>query len=75
MKKVALLLSGNIRTFFYKDFIIAKKYSELANNQNIDVFIYTDNNDFNYNDIQYFSENNKQKSINGWILFSHSSIK
>jgi hypothetical protein len=63
MKKVALLLSGNIRTFFYKDFHIAKYYSELVNSQNIDVFIYTDNNDFNYNGVQYFSENNQDKIL------------
>ena len=60
MKKIALLLSGNIRTFFYKNNYIARKYIELVNSQDIDVFIYTDNNDFNYNDIQYFSENNKE---------------
>lgn len=60
MKKIALLLSGNIRSFFYKDNYIAKKYLEVVNNQDIDVFIYTDNNDFNYNNIQYFSENNKE---------------
>lgn len=59
MKKIALLLTGNLRKFFYNDFYIAKKYIELVNSQNIDVFIYTDNNDFNYNDIQYFSNNNK----------------
>lgn len=63
MKNIALLLSGNIRKFFYNDFYIAKKYSELVNHQNIDVFIYTDNNDFNYNDIQYFSENNKEEIL------------
>lgn len=38
-------------------------YSDLVKKQNIDVFIYTDNNDFFYNDIQYFSENNKEKSL------------
>jgi len=60
MTKIALLLSGNLRTFFYKDNYIAKQYLELIKNQNIDLFIYTDNNDFNYNDIQYFSEKNKE---------------
>ena len=63
MKKIALLLSGNIRTFFYKNNHIAKKYLELVNSQDIDIFIYTDNNDFNYNDIQYFSENNKDEVL------------
>jgi len=53
MKHVALLLSGNIRTFFYNDYYIAKTYADLVYNQNIDVFIYTDNNDFNFNNVQY----------------------
>jgi len=60
-KKIALVLSGNLRSFFYKDNYIAKKYLELANNQDIDIFMYTDINDFYYNDIQYFSVNNKEK--------------
>lgn len=63
MKKIALLLSGNIRTFFMDDFKIAKNYSELTNNNDIDIFIYTDNNDFNYNNTQYFSEHNKNKTL------------
>jgi hypothetical protein len=63
MKRIALLLSGNIRTFFANDNYIANKYLELVNNQDIDVFIYTDNNDFNYNNIQYLSENNKDKIL------------
>jgi hypothetical protein len=62
-KKIALLLSGNLRTFFYNDNYIAKKYAELVNNQDIDVFIYTDNNDFNYNNIQYLSEKNIEKIL------------
>ena len=62
-KKIALLLSGNIRTFFYNDSYIAKKYTELVNSQDIDVFIYTDNNDFNYNNIQYLSEKNTEKIL------------
>lgn len=61
--KIALLLSGNLRQFFRNNFLIAKMYSDLVKKQNIDVFIYTDNNDFFYNDIQYFSENNKEKSL------------
>lgn len=62
-KKIALLLSGNVRTFFYNDFHIAKTFTNLVNNQNIDVFIYTENNDFNYNNIQYLAENNKKKIL------------
>tara|TARA_X000000368_G_C23051886_1_gene721835 strand:- start:1619 stop:2527 length:909 start_codon:yes stop_codon:yes gene_type:complete len=60
MKKIALILSGNIRTFFYKNNYIANNYLKLANKLDIDIFIYTDNNDFYYNDCQYFSENNKE---------------
>ena len=63
MKKIALLLSGNIRTFFYNNNHIANKYLELANSQDMDIFIYTDNNDFNYDNIQYFSENNKEEVL------------
>ena len=63
MKKIALLLSGNIRTFFYNNNNIANNYLKLVENQDIDIFIYTDNNDFNYNDIQYFSDNNKEKVL------------
>jgi hypothetical protein len=55
VKKIALLLSGNIRKFYYDNSIIEKSYKKLVNNQNIDVFIYTDNNDFYYNDFQYLS--------------------
>ena len=62
-KKIALLLCGNMRTFFYKDNYIAKKYLELIEEQDIDLFIYTDNNDFNYNYIQYFSEKNKERIL------------
>jgi len=62
-KKIALLLSGNLRTFFYNDNYIAKKYLELANNHDIDIYIYTDNNDFYYNDCQYYSEHNKNKTL------------
>lgn len=62
-KKIALLLSGNVRTFFYNDFYIANTFSDLVNKQDIDVFIYTENNDFNYNNIQYLSENNKEKIL------------
>ena len=60
MEKIALILSGNIRTFFFKNNYIANNYLQLANKLDIDIFIYTDNNDFYYNDCQYFSENNKE---------------
>jgi hypothetical protein len=63
MKRIALVMSGNIRTFFYKKAHIAKKYLELVNKQNIDMFVYTDDNDINHNDIQYFSEINKNKVL------------
>jgi len=62
-QKIALLMSGNIRTFLYNNNNIANKYLELANSQDMDIFIYTDNNDFYYNDCQYFSENNREKVI------------
>jgi len=62
-KKIALILTGNLRTFFYNNNYIANKYLELANNQDIDIFMYTDDNDFYYNDCQYFSENNKDKIL------------
>ena len=62
-QKIALLLSGNLRTFFYNNNNIANTYLELANSQDIDIFIYTDNNDFYYNDCQYFSENNTEKVL------------
>jgi len=62
-KRVALVLCGNLRTFFYNDFYIANIYAKLADEKDIDVFIYTDNNDFNYNDTQYFSEKNKDKVL------------
>lgn len=60
-KKIALILTGNLRTFFYNNNHIANKYLELVNSQDIDIFMYTDNNDFYYNDCQYFSQNNKKK--------------
>lgn len=60
-KKIALILSGNLRTFFYNNNHISNKYLELVNSQNIDIFMYTDNNDFYYDDCQYFSENNREK--------------
>ena len=63
MEKIALLLSGNIRRFFDKDLQLSNMYKDLVKNQNIDVFIYTDNNDFYYNDVQYFSDNNKEKKL------------
>jgi hypothetical protein len=62
-QKIALLMSGNIRTFLYNNNNIANKYLELANSQDMDIFIYTDNNDFYYNDCQYFSENNREKVL------------
>ena len=62
-KKIALLLSGNVRTFFYNNNFIANTFSDFVNKQDIDVFIYTDDNDFNYNNIQYLSENNKEKIL------------
>ena len=60
-QKIALLLSGNLRTFFRNN--NANKYLELANSQDMDIFIYTDDNDFYYNDCQYFSENNREKQL------------
>ncbi len=60
-QKIALLLSGNLRTFFRNN--NANKYLELANSQDIDIFMYTDDNDFYYNDCQYFSENNREKQM------------
>ena len=60
-KKIALILTGNLRTFFYNNNHIANNYLELVNSQNIDIFMNTDNNDFYYDDCQYFSENNKEK--------------
>ncbi len=63
MKKIALLLSGNVRKFFYNNLYIAKTYVELVNKQDIDVFIYTENNDFDYNNIQYLSEKNVKKIL------------
>lgn len=41
----------------------SKKYLELMEKQDIDLFIYTDNNDFNYDNIQYFSDKNKNKIL------------
>ena len=63
MKKIALLLSGNMRRFFDENIYLSKMYIDLVKNQNIDIFIYTDNNDFYYNGIQYFSEKNKEKTL------------
>jgi hypothetical protein len=60
-QKIALLLSGNLRTFFRNN--NANKYLEIANSQDMDIFIYTDDNDFYYNDCQYFSENNREKQL------------
>lgn len=62
-KRIALLLSGNLRTFFYNNNYIAKEYLNFVKEQDIDVFMYTDNNDFYHNDCQYFSENNKDKIL------------
>lgn len=62
-KKIALILTGNLRTFFYNNNHIANNYLDLINNQNIDVFMFTDNNDFYYDDCQYFSQNNKKKEM------------
>lgn len=58
-KKIALLLSGNLRHFYNEKYNIYKKYSELLCDYDIDVFIYTDNNDFYYKGIQYFSSKNE----------------
>lgn len=78
MKKIALLLSGNIRRFFDKNIDTSELYKNLVKNQNIDIFIYTDNNDFYYDNIQYFSENNKEKTLGIPTLYEkryHSNIK
>lgn len=63
MKKIALLLSGNIRRLFDKSTPLVTFYIDLIKKQNIDVFIYTDNNDFYYDNIQYLSDNNKDKIL------------
>lgn len=61
--KIALLLTGNIRTFFNNNNYIAKKYLDIVESQNIDVFIFTENNDFNIDGIQYFSDKNQSKIL------------
>lgn len=61
MKNVALLLSGNLRTFLINNEYIARKYVDFVQSHGIDVFIYTDDNDFNYQGTQYFSDRNEEK--------------
>lgn len=61
MPRKALLLTGNLRTFFYNDNYIARHYLELAIKQDMDVYMYTDVNDFYYEDCQYFSDKNHDK--------------
>tara|TARA_B100001027_G_C16128436_1_gene268136 strand:- start:40 stop:408 length:369 start_codon:yes stop_codon:yes gene_type:complete len=62
-KKIALLLSGNLRSFYNEKFNIYKKYSELLIEYDIDVFVYVDNNDFYYEGSQYISSKNKKFEI------------
>lgn len=78
--RTAIILFGNLRTwlmptkedpsqrlcdFFYKNII--------ANN-NVDVFVYTDTNNFYYNDVQYFSTNKKIEISNNNIYNLHDKV-
>jgi len=62
-KKIALLLSGNLRSFYNEKFNIYKKYSELLIEYDIDVFVYVDNNDFYYEGTQYISSKNEKFEV------------
>jgi len=61
MKKIALVMSGNLRKFFFNNNYIAQTYVDFIRKQNVDIFIYTDDNDFYHNGTQYFSNKNTEK--------------
>jgi hypothetical protein len=60
--KIAILFTGNIRQFEYIK-KIKLNYKNIIDKYNCDIFVYTDNNDFFYDDVQYFSDKNINKLV------------
>jgi hypothetical protein len=48
---------------------VAQTYVDFIQKQNVDVFMYTDDNDFNHNNTQYFSDNNTGKIMGIPMLY------
>lgn len=64
--KIALVISGNLRTFSkpQQKISISEMYKKIVNKYNIDTFAYTDTNDFFYNnDINDINDDDKKKEI------------
>jgi hypothetical protein len=83
--KIALLMSGHLNTFNYKEY--SKKWCDIINKLNIDVFCVTDDNNFydEESDSQIFSVDNKKKDMayimyrfyknNNFLTFDEASSK
>lgn len=68
--KTAIIIAGNLRTFMMptredSNIRICDLFVEnILNNNNLDIFVYTDTNDFYHNGVQYYSNNNKIEILN-----------
>lgn len=76
--KIALLLSGNLRQFMYKEFYektIAEIWQSLIVKHDIDVFCYTDTNDFYFDGTHYFTDSSFTVTNNDqWRLHNNHKI-
>lgn len=66
-KRIGILFSGGLKQFTRKTESepesFADFWSKMVEHYNADVFAYVDNNDFFYNDVQHFSENNRNIEV------------
>lgn len=72
--KIALLLSGTLKQFLYKHPSCAELWSEACKLHNIDVFAVTEDNDYFYNDVQYFSDKETKIKVtnnNEWRIYQN----
>lgn len=68
--RIALLLSGNLRTFdFSQESKISSYYKKLVEKYNLDVFCFTDDHNFFYNDIQHV-----KKTVNDDYDLGHGRL-
>lgn len=80
MKKIAILLVGGLKQFTRRSEYDSESFSDswkrVAKYYDADVFAYVDNNDFFYENVQYFSdENSDMKVCNGNANRLHTNVK
>ena len=78
-KRVAVIFSGGLKQFTRRTEQDPESCSDVWNRivdkYDADVFAYVDNNDFFYNDVQYFSDKNKERTYDCNTMRYHNNVQ